>query len=249
MNFMLLTKRPERIAECLPDDWRDGGTYPNAWLGVTCGVRSAYKRAEILRSIPCALRFLSIEPLMESVADIDLNGIGWVAVGGMSGPLHKKHRMDLAWAAEVHDLCREKGIPFLYKQSSNFHSERGINGLSLCLAKRAGQDADPVTVPLLRFYPKTDLPLLPFAEHGKRFTMSDYILYQKRRYWLSTRSRSLNMVVCRVCGTWRWSSQLLIVHKISQPMTIPILPISLQLMRMAFPATTDFSMGISGQPS
>jgi len=178
VNFMLLTKRPERIAGCLPDDWCDGGNYPNAWLGVTCGVRSAFKRVEILRSIPCALRFLSIEPLMESVADIDLNGIGWVAVGGMSGPLHQKHRMDLAWAAEVHDLCHQKSIPFLFKQSSNFHSERGINGLSLCLAKRTGHDADPETVPLLRSYPKTNLPLLPFIEHGKRFTMSDFALYQ-----------------------------------------------------------------------
>jgi protein gp37 len=54
----------------------------------------------LLRSIPCDLQFLNIEPLIQSVANIDLSGIGWVAVGGMSGPLHKKHRMDPAWAAE-----------------------------------------------------------------------------------------------------------------------------------------------------
>jgi protein gp37 len=47
------------------------------------------------RSIPCTLRFLSVEPLLESVADLDLTGIGWVAVGGMSGPLHTTRKMNL----------------------------------------------------------------------------------------------------------------------------------------------------------
>jgi protein gp37 len=177
VNFMLLTKRPERIEECLPSDWDSGKNYPGAWLGTTCGVRSSYSRVDALRSIPCSLRFLSVEPLMESVADIDLTGIGWVAVGGMSGPLHKKHRMEMEWAAEVHDVCREQDVPFLFKQSSNIHTERGINGLSLYLAERDGRDVDPVTVPLIREYPATSLPLLPFAEHGKRFTAADWSKY------------------------------------------------------------------------
>jgi hypothetical protein len=176
---MLLTKRPERIANCLPSDWGDGKRYSNAWMGTTCGVRSSYERIDALRSIPCAMRFLSIEPLMESVADIDLTGIGWIAVGGMSGPLHKKHRMDMAWAAEVHDLCRMQKIPFLFKQSSNIHTERGINGLSLYLAKRAGHQVDPDNVPLIREYPATALPLLPFVEHGKRFNMAEFERYNR----------------------------------------------------------------------
>ena len=154
--------------------------YPNAWMGTTCGVRSSYHRVDVLRSIPCALRFLSIEPLMENVADIDLSGIGWVAVGGMSGPLHAKHKMEMAWAAEVHDLCRALEIPFLFKQSSDIYTERGINGLSLYLARRAGQEVDPATVPLIREYPETALPLLPFVEHGQRFSRADFRLYEER---------------------------------------------------------------------
>ena len=180
VNFMLLTKRPERISDCLPSDWGDGKRYPNAWMGTTCGVRSSYHRVDALRSIPCALRFLSIEPLMESVADIDLNGVGWVAAGGMSGPLHAKHKMEMAWAAEVHDLCRALEIPFLFKQSSDIYTERGINGLSLYLARRAGQEVDPATVPLIREYPETALPLLPFVEHGQRFSRADFRLYEER---------------------------------------------------------------------
>jgi len=181
VNFMLLTKRPERIAELLPADWDDGKNYPGAWLGTTCGVRKSYSRVDMLRSIPCSLRFLSVEPLMESVADIDLTGIGWVAVGGMSGQLHKKHHMQMAWAAEVYDLCLEQDIPFLYKQSSNIYTERGINGLSLYLAERDGRDADPESVPLLRDYPATSKPLLPFVEHGKRFTPAEWMKYRTNR--------------------------------------------------------------------
>jgi hypothetical protein len=178
VNFMLLTKRPERIVDCLPDGWGEGERFKNAWLGTTCGLRSSYERVKILQSIPCSLRFLSIEPLMESVADIPLGGIGWVATGGMSGSLYKKHRMQMAWAAEVHDLCLAAGIPFLFKQSSNIFSERGINGLSVFLAEREGKSADPETVPLLRSYPATDLPLLPFIEYGHRFTMEEFRDYQ-----------------------------------------------------------------------
>jgi len=162
--------------ECLPADWGSG--YRNVWLGTTCGVRASYKCVDIIRSVPCTLRFLSVEPLLESVADLDLTGIGWVAVGGMSGPLHKTRKMDLKWAAEVHDLCGAQRIPFLFKQASSAHTERGINALSLYLAEHAGQEGDPDTVPLIRQYPKTKLPLMPFTEHGKRFTMKEYRAYQ-----------------------------------------------------------------------
>ena len=177
VNFMLLTKRPERIMDCLPSDWDGGKRYPNAWLGTTCGVRNSYSRIDALRSIPCTMRFLSIEPLMESIADIDLAGIGWVAVGGMSGRLHKKYCMKMEWAAEVYDICRQQGIPFLFKQASANFTERGINGLSLYLAKRAGQEVDPDTVPLIREYPAPGLPLLSFVEHGKRFSMAEFEHY------------------------------------------------------------------------
>jgi protein gp37 len=126
--FMLLTKRPKRIVQRLPSDWNGGENYPNVWLGTTCGVKDSYDRVETLRNIPCALRFLSCEPLMESIADINLTDIGWVAVGGMSGPKYKDYLMCMEWAAEVYDACHTQGgIPFLFKQSSHLHTERGIN--------------------------------------------------------------------------------------------------------------------------
>jgi hypothetical protein len=96
----------------------------------------------------------------------------------MSGRLHTTRKMDLEWAAEVHDICRAQRIPFLFKQASNAHTERGINALSLYFAGRAGQEVDPGTVPPIREYPMTELPLMPFSEHGKRFTMKEYRAYQ-----------------------------------------------------------------------
>jgi hypothetical protein len=87
--------------------------------------------------------------------------------------------MDLAWAAEIYDRCQVLGIPFLFKQSSNFVSERGINGLSLFLEERARGQAYPAAVPLLRAYPETALPLLPFIEYGQRFSAEDFAEYQQ----------------------------------------------------------------------
>lgn len=114
---------------------------------------------------------------MESVADIDITGIGWVAAGGMSGVLHKAHRMKMEWAAEVYDLCRKRNVPFLFKQASSFFTERGINALSIFHAEREGRNVDPATVPLIRAYPATEMPLLPFIEHGKRFTGKEWTKY------------------------------------------------------------------------
>ena len=97
----------------------------------------------------------------------------------MSGPLHAKHKMEMAWAAEVHDPCRAMEIPFRLKQSSDIYTELGINGLSLHHAGKAGHEADPSTVPLIREYPETALALLPFVEHGQRFIRAEYRLYEE----------------------------------------------------------------------
>jgi len=85
--------------------------------------------------------------------------------------------MKMAWAAELHDVCKERAIPFLFKQASNIHTERGINALSLFLAERDGREVDPATVPVIRQYPATRLPLMAFTEHGKRFKAEDWAKY------------------------------------------------------------------------
>jgi protein gp37 len=166
VRWLILTKRPERILDHLPHDWGDG--YSNVWLGVTVGKPSSYHRLATINQVPCCLRFISVEPLLESCADIPLEGIGWVAVGGMSGPLHRTKRMQLRWAHEVYRRCLDAGIPFLFKQSSDIYTERGIDGLPRYIAHVEGRPYDSAEA-MIRQYPKTDPPLLPFIEHGHRY--------------------------------------------------------------------------------
>ncbi len=177
--WLILTKRPQHIEAHLPTDWDGGKGFPHVWLGVTCGLKSSFGRVDQLRQIPCALRFLSCEPLLEDISDIDLSGIGWVLCGGMSGPLHKDRRMELSWAASLYDACRKKQVPFLFKQVSNIHTERGINALGLFVAHRAGKPANPKTVDCIRQYPRPGFPIsfTPPKPKGVRWSEHDWGKY------------------------------------------------------------------------
>jgi protein gp37 len=175
--WLILTKRPQRILEHLPEDWDEGRGYPHVWLGTTCGTKKSFRRVEELRKIPCALRFLSCEPLLEDISEIDLQGIGWVLCGGMSGPLYKDRSMDLRWAAALYQTAHSAGVPFLFKQVSHNLTERGINALGLLLAQRSGRPADPERVDRIRQYPKLAVPFTPPAPKGVRWTGEDWTKY------------------------------------------------------------------------
>jgi protein gp37 len=118
LDFLILTKRPRLIPSRLPADWGTG--YPNVWLGTTCGVRSSYPRIDDLRKVPAVVRFISAEPLLESLHDIDLTGIDWLIAGGESGSGFRQMKDE--WALELRDRCRELGVAFHFKQHSAFRS-------------------------------------------------------------------------------------------------------------------------------
>lgn len=119
--FQILTKRPERIAECLPDDWNEG--YPNVWLGTSVENKRYVWRIDELRAVPATVRFISAEPLLGSLAGLSLEDIDWLIVGGESGPSFRP--MDLAWARELRDLALAWGVPFFFKQSAALRTETG----------------------------------------------------------------------------------------------------------------------------
>ena len=175
--WLILTKRPQLILDHLPNDWDEGRGYPHVWLGTTCGTKKSFSRIDELKKIPCALRFLSCEPLLEDISDIDLQGIGWVLCGGMSGPLHKDRSMDLRWAATLYQTAHSAGVPFLFKQVSHNLTERGINALGLLLAQRSGKPTDPETVDCIRQYPKLAVPFTPPSPKGVRWTTEDWTKY------------------------------------------------------------------------
>jgi protein gp37 len=121
--FQILTKRHERLRDHLPPDWGQG--YPNVWLGVSVEDRRyGLPRMDALRTIPAGVRFLSIEPLLEDLGQVDLTGIDWVIVGGESGPGWRP--MEHAWALSLLEQCRAAGVPFFFKQSAAPRTEMGI---------------------------------------------------------------------------------------------------------------------------
>lgn len=109
-TFQVLTKRSSRLAAlALKLPWPE-----NLWMGVSIeDVRVAH-RADDLRAVPAAVRFVSAEPLLGSLAALDLSGIDWLIAGGESGPGHRPMRAE--WATELRDRCRDERVSFFFKQ-------------------------------------------------------------------------------------------------------------------------------------
>jgi protein gp37 len=117
--FQILTKRHERMVELTPNL-----TWPtNVWMGVSIESRRWAERADALRQVPAAVRFISAEPLLGSLADLDLAGIDWLIAGGESGPGHRLVRPE--WVRELRDICRVQRVPFFFKQWGGIRSKTG----------------------------------------------------------------------------------------------------------------------------
>lgn len=117
-TYQVLTKRPERLARVLVAA-RAGlgaGRWPlaNVWLGTSVESDEFAGRADHLRAAPAAVRFLSLEPLLGPLPSLDLSGIGWVIVGGESGPDCRP--LDLDWVRQIRDRCVRLGVPLFFKQ-------------------------------------------------------------------------------------------------------------------------------------
>jgi len=118
-QFQLLTKRPERalrLAEELP--WPE-----NLWLGTSVENMDVARRVDDLRRTPAAVKFVSAEPLLGPVDDLDLAGIDWVIGGGESGAGARP--CDPAWATGLRDHCLDAGVAFFWKQWGGFTAKAG----------------------------------------------------------------------------------------------------------------------------
>ena len=114
--FMVLTKRADRMRDAVRRIVPTLNTVaPNVWLGVSVEDRKyGLPRIGILRETPAAVRFLSVEPLLEDLGPLDLRGIHWVIVGGESGAGARP--MDEAWVLPIRDQCAAQGVAFFFKQ-------------------------------------------------------------------------------------------------------------------------------------
>jgi protein gp37 len=109
-RFQVLTKRAERLAQMSSKlDWA-----PNIWMGVSVEMDKYRSRIEALRSTDAKLKFLSLEPLLGPLPELNLDGIDWAIVGGESGP--QSRPMDPAWVTDLREQCRRARVPFFSKQ-------------------------------------------------------------------------------------------------------------------------------------
>jgi protein gp37 len=116
-RYQLLTKRAERMAEYFTS--RDIPN--NVWLGVTVETATVKHRIDALRQLPASVRFLSCEPLIESIGELNLDKIDWVIVGGESGPKARPMRQE--WILQIQSQAERQGTAFFFKQWGTWGSD------------------------------------------------------------------------------------------------------------------------------
>lgn len=157
-TFQILTKRADRMMRLVREfgGYDREGKLPlsakyhdyaeNVWLGVSIENRAELHRVDALRLTPAAVRFISAEPLLESLGDFDLTGISQVIIGGESGS--KARPFDIAWARSTIAQCKAAGVPVFCKQlgahpiewEPGGHIDGGGSKVPLILKDRAGSD-------------------------------------------------------------------------------------------------------------
>lgn len=127
-TYQVLTKRSERLRDMLSSNLRFAAQQCHIWWGVSVeDKRYGLPRVEHLQAAPAAMKFLSIEPLLEDLGDFDISGIDWTIVGGESG--RGARPMEKDWVEKIFRLCRRKEVAFFFKQWGGVH--KSTTGRSL----------------------------------------------------------------------------------------------------------------------
>lgn len=147
-TYQVLTKRSTRLKELLSGPLREAAEEPHIWWGVSVENRKhGLPRIADLQATPAIIRFLSVEPLLEDLGGIPLNGISWVIVGGESGPGARPMREE--WVLSIQEQCKAAQVPFFFKQwGGTFKRKTGRMLL--------GRTYD-------EFPPRTQHPILPIS--------------------------------------------------------------------------------------
>jgi protein gp37 len=117
-QFQVLTKRSDNLLEMSPSiAWPE-----NVWMGVSVERQDYVSRIDDLRETGAAVKFLSLEPLLGPLQDLELRAIDWVIVGGESGPGARP--MDEEWVLEIKAQCRKAKVPFFFKQWGGFNKKK-----------------------------------------------------------------------------------------------------------------------------
>ena len=136
-TFQVLTKRSKRLLELSPMlNWP-----ANVWMGVSVENTQYTHRIDHLRATPAHTKFLSLEPLLGALPDLDLRNIDWVIVGGESGPGARP--LQESWVLDIRDQCLAAGVPFFFKQWGG--ARKKYNGR---LLQGRTWDESPRTMPI-----------------------------------------------------------------------------------------------------
>jgi len=122
-TYQVLTKRADRLRDLLQSKLRFAAKQKHIWWGVSVENRKhGLPRIDILRQAPAAIRFLSVEPLLEDLGTVDLSGIAWVIVGGESGP--RARPMHPEWVRALRHQCNKSRVAFFFKQWGGVRKSR-----------------------------------------------------------------------------------------------------------------------------
>ena len=121
--FQILTKRSSRMKSYVNARYQGGVAPPHIWLGTSIEDGTKLSRVRHVRDTMATIRFLSIEPLIGPIGQLDLSGIHWVIAGGESGPGARP--MDIEWVREVRDQCLKARVAFFFKQWGGFRPKSG----------------------------------------------------------------------------------------------------------------------------
>jgi protein gp37 len=113
-TFQVLTKRSSLMRHFLHKRYGTQRAPVHMWFGVSIEDGTKTSRIRHLREAPASMRFLSIEPLIGPIGELDLTGIDWVIVGGESGPGARLMKQE--WVRKIRDQCRDNGVAFFFKQ-------------------------------------------------------------------------------------------------------------------------------------
>jgi protein gp37 len=163
-TYQVLTKRSQRLRDLLQGRLRFAAEKENVWWGVSVEDRKyGLPRVDDLRQAPAKVRFLSVEPLLEDLGEVDLSGISWVIVGGESGPGARPMKRE--WVVSIRKQCREQGVPFFFKQWGGVRKAKSGRLLD-------GRTYDEYPERVSRTVPDRADCLASALEFGKRFGAS-----------------------------------------------------------------------------
>lgn len=146
-TYQVLTKRAERLRSMLAGDLATAADAEHIWWGVSVEDRRyGLPRVRELQASPARVRFLSVEPLLEDLGTLPLEGIHWVIVGGESGPGAREMKRE--WVLSIRDQCASAGVPFFFKQWGGVLKKklgREINGVTYdAMPKRSAHAIAPL---------------------------------------------------------------------------------------------------------